>query len=506
MSSDSQTIARPIKRFRIGFLSLLQIVLVVLSFFAINFLSSQNHRPYDMSDNLAFTLSPSTVRYLQSEVISGRDTPVEMIVAFRADSPFYEKIRPIAEEFARLSGGKVTLKLIDPIRANDVAESLAAKYGIIFNQDLAIIDARSTEERSATSEDAVSPHVNIVKIEDMVVYETDANNQRRVRGFLGEDSLRAGLLGAIEGKPRKMWVFSDKSDLASETKTGIWTVFSAALVSQNILPEKLALAGIERIPDDISAIAIISPSYDLTPEELAVIQDYWARPKAAIFIATGDKDVPPQLLAFLRAHGVTPRHDRVITISGDAIQTAVLARFTSGMEFTQDLWEKTTLFEGATRSLDIREGAEDLLNKHIQPFTLIQAAPNFWGETHFSAENAQFSELEDQIGPLGLAAAVIMGTATDDRFAGETSRMIVIGNSDFLSPNNARQTNLDFLTSTTNWLVGRSELTGEGPRILRLYKLPILPPQVSFINRVNLLFIPAFALLMAGLVWASRRS
>jgi hypothetical protein len=38
-----------------------------------------------------------------------------------------------------------------------------------------------------------------------------------------------------------------------------------------------------------------------------------------------------------------------------------------------------------------------------------------------------------------------------------------------------------------------------------MYKLPLLDAQVSFINRVNLFFLPAFILVIGASVWSSRR-
>jgi hypothetical protein len=505
MSSESKTTARPVKRFRIGFLSVLQTLLVILIFFAVNFLAAQLYRPFDLSQDLDFTLSPSTSRYLASEVISEREDPIEMIVAFRADAPFYSRIRPIAEEYARLSKGKVKLRFVDPIRANDLAETLAAEYGIIFQQDLVIIDARSQEERATSTEKQVSPHVNIVKFEDMVVYKTDANNQRRIVGFLGEDALRAGLLSAIEGEPRYMWVLTDKSDLNAEG-SDIWAVLSANLVSQNILPERIPFTGIESIPDEVDSIAIISPSYDFSPEEIQLLESFWNRPRSSILVTTGDKEVPPRLRAFLRGNGVTPRNDRVLTVKSGTIQTAVTSRFTTGVEFTRDLWEKNTVLEGVTQSLDVREGDNALLTKGITPLLLLESWPTFWGETDFPADEVSLDKREDTPGPVSLAAAVIRGAPNDEVLANEVSKMVVISNSGFLEPKHAQPQNLDFLASSANWLVGRDELTGEGPRSLRLYKLPILKPQVGFINRVNLLFVPGFALLIGAIIWSSRRS
>jgi hypothetical protein len=84
--------------------------------------------------------------------------------------------------------------------------------------------------------------------------------------------------------------------------------------------------------------------------------------------------------------------------------------------------------------------------------------------------------------------------------------MVVIANTDFLSPDKQLAENIDFLASSANWLMNRQSLIGIGPRSLGTYKLPILEAQVSFINRVNLFFIPAFLILIGAFVWSSRRA
>jgi hypothetical protein len=175
------------------------------------------------------------------------------------------------------------------------------------------------------------------------------------------------------------------------------------------------------------------------------------------------------------------------------------------VDFTRDLAGQTTEFGGASSSLDVREGAEDLQHRRIYPMGLIQVLDGFWGETKFGQGNEAFDEKEDNKPPLQLAACVIRGDEFDDRFAANTSRMIVISNTDFLAPRYQSAENLDFLASSANWLVGRVALTGIGPRSLGTYKLPLLDAQVSFINRVNLFFLPAFLALIGGFVWTSRR-
>lgn len=498
--------ARPVKRFGVGFLSVTQLVLAVIIFICLNFVSSQHYRPFDLSDDLRYSLSSSTVRYLQSDDVQGRDSRIDMIVAFRADSPFYDRVRPLAEEYARESNNKVRLRLVDPVRANDLAEQMAAEYNITFNQDMVIIDARTAEERAAPTGNEISPNVNIVKLEDMVSYETDANNQRRIRGFHAETALRAGLVSAVEGKPRKMWVLSDKSNLTSEENEGVWQVLSSNLVAQNILPERVSLAGVDRIPDDVDIVAIIGAAYDVTEDELDVLKNYWRRTETAIFVTTGAREVPPLLRGFLRENGITPRNERVLTVDKESIRTTVQAYFTPGMDFTRDLWEASTLLEGTTRMLEVRENDETLLNRRILPFSLLESDEAYWGETKFPAETVEFNPEEDRKGPVTLAACVIKGNATDDNAVIETSRMIVISNTAFLSPQNARKINLDFLSTSMNWLVDRESLTGNSPSNLTLYKLPLLEAQRTFINRMNLFILPAVILVLGAMVWSSRRS
>jgi hypothetical protein len=54
-------------------------------------------------------------------------------------------------------------------------------------------------------------------------------------------------------------------------------------------------------------------------------------------------------------------------------------------------------------------------------------------------------------------------------------------------------------------MVGREALAGIGPRSLGIYILPLQDAEISFINRVNLFFLPAFLLLIGAFVWNSRR-
>jgi hypothetical protein len=501
--------ARPLNRWGLGTLSVLQIVLLAIILVALNYLAAHHFTRVDLSREAAYTLSPSTKNYLNDTVVSGRVTPIKWIMAFRRSSPFYERVRALAEEYARLSNGKILLEIVDPLRSSDRTQEVTAAYGLPLTKDLIIMDARGDDGPVSTEDKAgnriLHPNVKLIVADDMAVYTT-VEGQRKITGFQGEDVLTARLVESIEGRARKMAFLADKSRIDGEGENSAAKSLLDTLRFQNVDLQGIHLSGLAEIPADVEGVALVAPKYDLTDAELAVLEKYWNTPRAAMLVLLDPGDTLPKLRTFLRGNGITPRRDRVISLVDQRIDTTARGIFATGVDFTKDFAGQATVFEGATSSLEVREGAEDLMNKQVNPIGLIQAADGFWGETKFGEKNVGFNEVEDTKPPFYLAACVTRGAASDDRFAADTSRMVVIANTDFLEPKQQRAENIDFLASSVNWLMDRQSLAGIGPRSLRTYKMPLLDAQVSFINRVNLFFLPAFLMLAGAFVWSSRRA
>ncbi|WP_035603047.1 Gldg family protein [Haloferula sp. BvORR071] len=525
MSSESdsppQKAAKPIRRFGIGVLSITQVICMLILYVTVNYLGSQNHAPMDLSSEAVYTLSPATQRYLRSPVVQERTEPIRMLVAFRRSNPMYEKVRVLAEEYKRISNDKVKLELLDPVRSPDRAQQVVDQFGpvysdayakTIFNTDLIIFDARTKEERekangAGTALAQTSPHIRFIEAEMMARFETDQMGQRKVTGFRGEDAMTAGLLGALEGKARTVYLLVDKSGYTAQSGDDVLVNFEKILLTQNATVKAARMADLERLPDDAAAVAIINPTYDFNASEIKVLEQYWQRERSGIFITLGANETPANLRAFLRNQGITPGNDRVLTTKGEQVITTVRGVFEQGWAFTEDFADKSTLLEGATCSLTIRDkNNEELTSKGIMPLTLLSSAPEFWAETRFTAPNPTFQSTEDTRGPVALAGGVVRGSSARDDVGNKVSKLTVIGNSDFLSPKHLSDINRNFVASSMNWLMGREELTGAGPLTLGTYKLPLLDSQLGFINRVNIFFLPAFALLIGAIVWSSRRA
>lgn len=510
--------SRP-NRFGIGFMSILQIVLVLAAVVFANYLASQNRLRTDLSRTADYTLSSSTENFLKSDAIAKRERPVKMTMVFRRATPFpfIDRVRALADEYTRISGQQIELEIIDPLRSPDRTQQFAATYNLTLVRDLILIDARPDEDTPIITEmetgtPALNSHITLALAEEMLTYTVDDSGQRRPDAFRGEDLITARLVEAVEGKPRNLLFLADKSRIDSDGENSPWSNLAATLRFQNIRLIQTNLSSLSEIPTEVEGLAIIAPKYDFTDEEIAKLNAYWNSPKAAILILLEANSCPPKLRSFLRSKGVTPRRDRIISMTEGRVVTTARGNFSQGIPFLKDLAGQAAVFEGASSSLEVREGASDLSMEKISPVPLITVLPNFWGEADFgkntdgAKEGETFDKIRDTAPPLHIAAAVTRGAANDDRFAADTSRMIVLSTTDFLDPDRQRAENIDFLSSASNWLVHRESLTGLSPRPIGVYMLPLLDAQVSFINRLNLFFAPFSFLLLGGLVFSARRS
>lgn len=501
---------RPLNRWGIGTLAVLQVFFVGVLLLAVNLISIRHFTRVDATPDDIYSLSPATIRYLQSGM-GKRGEPVRWILAYRRGNPYFERVRALVEEYQRHSGGKIALEVVDPLRSPERTQQVMATYGLTFARDLLIIDARDDGSSEVIRTDAqgvrsLDPHVRIVIGDEMVVSRTDQQGMRRPVGFQGEDVMTAGLLAAIEGRPRQMLFLADKSRIEDDGEESAWQTLVNTLRMQNISLTPVRFSEMREIPAATEGIVIVAPKFDFTDEEIAVLDRYWKRPQAAMLVVLDAAETPRRLRAFLRGNGVTPRRDRIIARDDNRLITSARGTFAYHIDLLADLAGQAVTFDGASASLEVREGDDDLMANGIIPMSLVDVAPGFWGETRFGDGLESFDRTEDHAGPLTMAAAVMRGVPNDDRFAAEVGRMVVTANADFLDPENARAETMDFLATTVNWLVDRESLAGIGPRSLRTYKLPLLDAQVTFLNRVNLIFFPAFFLLIGGFVWSSRRS
>jgi len=486
-----------------------QLLLAAILVFSINYLSSSHHTAWDLSQDNEFSLSNQTRKLLTSDLLDTRTRPVHLIAAVRRNSAHYSRLHAMLEEYERLAGGALTVEFVDYVRDSDTALEIADQYGTTFVEDVVIVDAvpslppvpaddAQAESHALKTVALRQTHIRYVAVKDMLVFASDKRQSRRLIGYQDEDQLTAAIRRAIEGTPRRFYFLADKSQVAGPEEDAPWSFLTRTYDSLNIKLIPKRISNLEKIPDDAAGIALIAPRFDLNTREMAVFREYWDRPRAAVLVVLDPtrKQQPPNLRSFLREYGVTPREVRLSTTRGTRQSFDVAATFTNAAA-VGDLGNASTLFESASATLEIRENAEDLELRQINPLALITAN-----------KNVRARPLDGSAplpGPHYLGASVSRGNERNDTTAEATSRMIVVSNSDFLQPRSRHREHIDFLRNTSNWLIGREELSGIGPRPVNYYKLLLPSRKVSFVNKLNLFFIPGAFILAALFIWNTRR-
>jgi hypothetical protein len=525
-TSKYKSSARPIRRSGQTVNVIIQISLFVIVVIAANYLSCTHHQRYDLTEKRDFTLSDTTKKFLSGQALQNRETPLHVFAVMRRTSPHYSRIYNLLDEYKRIGGDAIRLEFVDPLRQTDRTLELEAVYGIKYSEDMVIIDgfsdlkeaadidqpsdtsilnaelSKSEAEQTNARRHERSKHLRAVRVSGLYLRD----DEQAIVAWQDEDIITSNLIRAIEGSPRKVYLAADKMNLDAVDGEPAWIVLTRILLEQNIELSPVRLAEIDAIPEDAEGFALIGPSYDLTKKELKILGEYWDRQQSAILVTLDPTAKLDNLRIFLRNYGITPRNDRIITVKNGQTLSNVESVFSRGAEINTQLEGKSTVFEGPSCSLEVRENDDRLLNMRIQPIALAQAVSGWWGETRLNEQNPAWNPEEDHGEPLYVSAAIIRGQATSDETANLVSKMVVIGNTDFLATRKTRPEQADFIRSSVNWLIGREELIGIGPQKLYRHKMTILAAHNSFITKVVLIFIPAAALLTSLIVWNTRRA
>jgi hypothetical protein len=501
----------PITRMGTGSRVAIQLLLAVVILMSAFYIGILHHDRMDLTKTSQFTLSEQTTSLLKSSQLQDREEPIKVIAALRKNSTHYARLRTLIEEYERLAKGKLDVDYLDPIRDQDRSLEVANNYSDLladqlFSDDIFIIDGRLSPPLDPTSPNA---GLSFVRVEDMLVMRSDENKQRRVIGYQDEEMLTSYLQAAIEPRPRVMYLISDKNDLDASASASPSQVLSETMGRLNVFLAPIRISEINKIPENAEGVVFAAPQYDLTDKELAVVEEYWKRPSSSILAFLDPSADLTNLRSFFRKHGVTRRDDRVLKVTNGRTDSQVQALFSVNApvnSVTVSLEGKATRFEGRVSSLEIREGAEDLVTQGIRCFAVIETAPGFWGEVDYKQPDPSFDDSSDHPGPLFLGAGVIKGNANLDKIEETVSKMMILSTSDFLDPERMNSEQLDFVKNSTHWLLGREELMGIGPRGLERRKLNLIPSEISWLQNIIIFFIPIGFLLISLFVWSTRRA
>ena len=452
-----------IKRLQIGVNVIIQLIVVALLVGMVNYLSFNHFKRWDLSRSQKYVLSDQTKRLL-----TGLKKPVHAVVFFASGSEIYVDAVALLREYEYAAKKEFQTEIVDPYRNFSRARELQTKYKFGANENVVILDY-----------DGRSKFVNASDMAEIDQSGIMMGQPPTVKAFKGEQAITGALLELTEEKQNKIYLLvghgEPELDAAapSDEATGGegLKALSTYLGRQNIKAESLKLGDVDKVPDDARMLLIIAPKYDFSEREMKLIGEYWEK-KGRLFISLEPSETLPRLSAFLEENAIQPQDDRVLrtvnlgTVKG--IVREVTAEIVPGTPVTERLAGVDLQFAGQTQSITVdRAKAQSFA---LTVGTLIQASRGYWGEADYRGMESSpvyFDGNKDHgtlDSPPTIAASVEKGAVADNRVKVETSRMIVVGNGEFLKDQALTEAGLDFALSGFNWLLDREELIGVAPK------------------------------------------
>jgi len=490
-----------IKRLRIGLNVIAQIAIVTAIVLMINYIGFNRYARWDISRYNKYALSELTKRFLKS-----LKKEVKIYVFFSpssrtAGAELYGDVQNLLKEYEAAGRRKIQVDLVDPYRNLTRARELQVKYNFGSEENLAILDYQG--------------RTKILRVADMAEYGPPGmfGDTPQVKAFRGEQLLTSALIQLVENTGTRIGYVTGQGepDLGNSERPVGFTDF---VQRQNIKLESLVLAKLQRIAADYAAVILVGPKYDLGDRDLALLRTYWNE-QGRLLIALDPKVKTPKLDQFLSEFGVRADQDLIVTqfktgIEEQSVTLDVYAQFLPETGFLRPLSQATGFFPGGTRSLavDDSKAAQSGLTgtKMLTP-----AVANHWGDEE-DVLNSQampaYKQGIDLPPPLYFGIALEKGSIRDTRVQlRSSSRMIIIGNADFLRDEALRQSapDVDFILLSINWLADRDQLLGIAPKAPGTFMLNLSAAQM---NQIVLLTVAGVPLLMALLgcgVWIVRR-
>jgi hypothetical protein len=490
-----------IKRLRIGANVTLQIAIIALIVLMINYLAFNRYARWDISRGNKYSLSEQTKRFL-----GGLKKEIRIYVFFSPTSQnsgpdLSTDVQNLLKEYQSAGKKKIKVETIDPYRDLTRARELQVKFNFGARENLIILESADRKK--------------FVQISDMAEYEPSGmfGDAPRVKAFRGELELTSALLQLTEDKVTKIGSVTGQGEPSLDQDPSL-SRFKQYVQRQNIVLDPITLANQETIPTEFSAIVLAGPHYDLTDRDLTLLRNYW-NDQGRLFILLDPKFKTPKLDQFLTEFGLHPEDDVIVVQAKTGIeeqsQTFELAgQIVSDVGFLRPLNQATGLFPGGTRSLTL-DSISASRNSILATKILVPSESEYWGERddvlHTQA-TAAYNQGVDLPPPLVFGFVLEKGTIKDARVqVHSSSRMLVIGNADFIRDEVLAQSpaDVDFILLSLNWLADREKLLAIAPKEIRSFTLSLSELQMDQIVLITVAGIPLLVGLLGLGVWVVRR-
>ena len=451
----------------------------------VNYLSFRHYYRIDWSRAQLYKLSSKTTGLLES-----LEKPVDVTVFFQPGNVLYEDIHNLLREY-QFHSNRLNIQWVDPDRDISQTEELALKYKVtepnvvVFNcegrnkyvriDEIANIDASSGIERITTfkGEQAFSSAIQgVVQKTVPVVYFLTGHGERDITDF----DRRTGFSGAAQ-----------------------------LIERDNIEVRPLLLSTAKQIPTDCGALIVAGASKSMSKSEADLI-GVWLHRSGRLLVLS-DAGQTSGLEKLLQEWGVRLRNDVVIdpdrTLTGREVFAAAYNRH----PITAKLGTTAAIFH-MPRSVDqdyTLPKTTSADRPQVTPLAL--SSKNSWAEAQPDQMPAKYDKGTDDLpGPISMAVAVEKGdTAVLLDMQIRPSRLVVFGDSGFVSNSGLTGGDTSLFMSSLNWLLDREQLMAIDAKKVDDTRLKLTREKIRILSWSAVGVIPALAALLGTALWFRRR-
>ncbi|VGO14549.1 hypothetical protein PDESU_03112 [Pontiella desulfatans] len=479
------------KRLLTSLNSIVAVLLALVVVQMVSFIALRNPVRANWSGRTYYDLSEKTLNLLDE-----LEQQITVTVFFQEEHKLFYDIENLLEEY-QYHSRNIKVEWVDPLRDMARTEQLAGKYGLTEAQVVVfdIGDNRKVVKQSDLADSAV------------LAGQKDATYTT----FKGEQAFSSAIYGLMQGEKPKVYFLvghgehrvSDFDQISGYSKIG------TVVLGDNLEIDELMLSGEKQVPEDTGALIISGPTKTMSTVEVEMIENYLTRGGRMLVMldALNETGLEPML----RRWGVGLRQDIVVdpenTLRGNDVHIRRFNAHPISMKM-----DSIVQFFLPRSIMPLLEEEDTSAEDRPAVVPLFYTSDKSWSETQVEDSSAKFDEGtgdlrgNDPRRPISLGVAVERG-ATQKMLDVQIkpSRMVVFGDSDFVSNGSMVGGNVDLFMSALNWLLDREELMAIAPKPIEEVKLSLSKKQLRSMFWLNVTGIPAIAVVLGLLVWMRRR-
>ena len=459
------------------------VLLAVAIFAMFNALSLRYAARWHLHPGVSIKLSGKTGQMLES-----LQEEVRVLALIRPSNDAFDLVRALLREFA--AHGTVQVEYIDPDRDLARTEQLVQRYRV--DGEECVLFESGGRHRA-------------VPVADMLEYGHPADAPGATRRLFRGEAMFSGAIYSLTQAKRPAVLFvqghGERSPGEFDRRSG-YSRIAARLRDENLEVDVLHLAPAKAVPNHCALMIIAGPTREFTPFETALIRDYLDRKGRLLLLL--DARVKSGLEPLLSDWGVQLGDDTVLDPAHTLTGRELLISAYPEHAITAPLQGIASVFylPRSIRPIGFTAGIDKPVVSE-----LAGCSADGWAEFDPDDASPRFNPRVDVQGPLPVGVAIERGPVPGVHVQIRPTRIVVFGDSGFVSNGGLVGANADLFLNSVNWLLEREELLGDAPALPGEIRLALTRDQVRNLYIATGVVLPGLvALAGLGMAWHRRRT